>query len=140
MSNWLTIATRDWSHKPRFVSTVIVRPDYIEVKLNVAGTAKDIFKFVDQGTGLYGPNKRAYVIAPKNPDGFLKFQRFYSAKTAPIAKLGQGTGERSGDWVQKKEVIHPGIPGRHFTDKVIEELEPPWKDRIDDAFSNAMKG
>lgn len=139
-SNWLGIAVRDWQHKPRFAPTVIIQPGYIEVRINVAGNAKDIFKYVDQGTGLYGPKKRAYVIAPKDPNGFLVFQPGYSARTAPKAKIGMGTGQHFGPYVKKKEVLHPGIQGRHFTDRVDEELVTPWKDRCEQAISDAMKG
>jgi len=140
MKNWLDVAVRDWTHKPSFSAQVTILAGYTEVKVEPKGSNKKIFTYVDQGTGLYGPNKRPYVIAPKNPDGFLKFQSGYSAKTAPVAKLGQGTGERYGDWVQKKEVIHPGIKARKFSDKVIEELMPDWKARVNEAIGKAMKG
>lgn len=135
MAQWLGIAVREWSSKPRFVGQVTVHPDYIEIKVKVAGTMKQIFQYVDQGTGLYGPKKQPYVIEPKQPGGMLKFQSGYSARSAPGAKIGQGTGQSFGDWVSKRSVIHPGIPPRGFTDKVVEELEPDFVTRMQEAIA-----
>jgi hypothetical protein len=139
LANWLTVAVRDWRHKPRFAGRVTVRPDYIEVGVDVAGTAKKIFFYVDQGTGKWGPKHQPYPIVPKNPGGMLKFQMGYSARTAPGAKIGQGTGQSFGDWVSKKEVMHPGIEGRKFTETVLKELTPDFEERISDAIDKGIE-
>lgn len=138
IANWLTVATREWTHKPRFAGRVTIRPDYIEAGVDVAGTAKKIFMYVDQGTGTWGPKKQPYEIKPKNPDGMLKFQTGYSARSAPGAKIGQGTGEHSGAWMSKKSVMHPGIEPREFTKKVLDELNPDFVTRIEDAIGRAV--
>lgn len=140
MADWLGIAVREWQSKPRFVGQVIMLPDYTEVRVNVAGNMKKIFFYVDQGTGLYGPKKSPYPIVPKTPGGMLKFQTGYSARSQPGAKIGMGTGERTGDWVSAKAVMHPGIKPRDFTKKVIEELNPDFYDRISDAIATGIKG
>lgn len=138
MANWLTIAVRDWRKKPRFAGRVTIRPDYIEVKVDVAGTAKKIFGYVDQGTGKYGPQKQPYFIRPKTPGGVLTFQGGYSARTEAPAKINVGTGQHFGDWVSKKEVLHPGIKPRKFTEKVEEELNPDFQTRMENAVSRGI--
>lgn len=139
LANWLTVVVRPWSHKPRFVGQVTIHPDYIEIKINVAGNAKKIFFYVDQGTGLYGPKKQPIVITPKEPGGVLTFQPGYSARTAAPAQINVGTGQHFGDFVSKKEVLNPGIQPRKFSDKVIEELTPDFQTRIDDAVNRALE-
>lgn len=140
LANWLTIAVREWEHKPRFAGRIDVNRDFIEVKVDVAGNAKLIFFYVDKGTGLYGPKKSAYEIKPKQPGGMLKFQTGYSARSAPGAKIGQGTGEHFGEWISKKSVLHPGIRPRNFEKVAIEELTPDFYDRISDAIAAGIKG
>ena len=132
MANWLTVAVRPWSKKPRFAPRVTVRPDWIEAKVDVAGNARKIFFYVDQGTGKWGPKKRAYPI-PKQvqPGKLLKFQTGYSAKTQPKAQIGMGSGQRSGGWVSKAQVMHPGIEPRKFSETVTDELKPDWQTRIE---------
>lgn len=138
MANWLTVATREWTHKPRFVGRVTLLPDYVEVKVDVAGNAKKIFFYVDQGTGLYGPKKQPYEIKPKQPGGLLKFQTGYDARSQPGAKIGMGTGQPFGDWISAKSVMHPGIAPRDFSKKVIEELTPDFLTRIQTAVSDGI--
>lgn len=138
MANWLTVAVRDWKHKPRFAPRVTVHPDYVEAKVDVAGTHKKIFWYIDQGTGKYGPDKQPYIIRPKTPGGLLKFQTGYSARTAAPAKINVGTGQHFGDWVSTGEVLHPGIKPRKFTEKVEEELQPDFYTRIENAVSQGI--
>lgn len=138
MANWLGIAVRDWTHKPRFVGRVTIRPDYLEVKVDVAGTYKKIFFYVDQGTGKWGPKKQEYPITPKKPGGMLRFKSGYSARTAAPAKINVGSGQSFGDWVSKKEVLHPGIEPRKFSEKVGEELQPDFLTRIQDAVGRGV--
>lgn len=139
MANWLTIAVRGWKKKkPRFVGRVEIRPDRLRAFVDVAGTAKKIFVYIDQGTGRYGPKKRPYVIEPKQPNKLLKFQKGYSPKTAPVARINVGTGQRSGGWVSKVRVIHPGIKARKFTETVSENLKPSFDQRIDRAIRRGI--
>lgn len=132
--NWLEVAVREWHHKPHFAAHVTLRPDYMEIKVNIAGTYKKIFVYVDQGTGKWGKNKAPYPI-PKvvTPGKYLKFQTGYSARTAPGAKINVGTGTHFGEWVSKAQVMHPGIEPRHFTKKVFDELKPDFTSRVENA-------
>lgn len=140
MVAWLDIAVRSWNHKPHFAAHLTLRPDYIELKVDVSGTYKKIFIYVDQGTGKWGKSKAPYPI-PKVivPGKYLKFQRNYSAKSGPKAQINVGTGQRSGDWVQKQQVMHPGIEPREFTKTVYKELKPDFTTRIESAISRAAK-
>ncbi len=139
MQNWLTVAVREWSNKPRFAGRVTLLPDFVEIKVDVAGSAKKIFFYVDKGTGTYGPKKQPYEILPKQPGGMLKFQTGYSARSQLGAKIGMGTGQSFGDWISKASVMHPGIEPRGFSKKVIEELEPDFITRIQEAVASGIK-
>lgn len=55
----------------------------------------DIVTYLEEGTGIYGPKKQAYVIKPKKSGGTLAFN------------IG-------GKKIFAKFVIHPGIKARHF--------------------------
>lgn len=138
LANWLTIAVREWTHKPRFAGRVTIQPDFIEVKVDVAGSAKKIFQYVDQGTGTWGPKKAPYPIRPKTPGGMLAFQTGYSARTAVGAKINVGTGEKFGTFVTTPEVMHPGIQPRGFTKKVLEELNPDFVTRMSEAIGRGV--
>lgn len=76
------------------VKTVVGPIHTLSVDTYLGGleTEDDVALFLEIGTGLYGPEHRAYVIKPKDPEGWL---RFYSRKT--------------GQWVYAKQVLHPGI-------------------------------
>lgn len=125
--------TEDWEHKVKFKSNVDIGRDFIELKTKAAGPNKDIFNFVDKGTE--GP----YEIKPKNPDGYLVFQNGYSAKTAPMAKYKQGTGQSSGSWAKKKSIIHPGIEARDFSGTIMKKIRPPFRRGIENAFRRAAR-
>lgn len=140
LANWLSVAVREWQHKPRFAGRVTLLPDYVECHVDVAGTYKDIFFYVDRGTGTYGPKKSPYEIKPKQPGGMLKFQTGYSARSQPGAKIGMGTGEHFGDWISKKSVMHPGIKPRNFEKTAQDELTPDFYTRISDAIALGVKG
>lgn len=139
MADWLTVAVRGWKKKPRFAPRVEVRPDRLRAFVDTAGTMKKIFVYIDKGTGKYGPKKRAYEIKPKKPGTLLKFQKGYSPKTAPVARINVGTGKKFGSWVAKVKVIHPGIKPRKFTETVSQELKPSFDVRIDRAIRRGLK-
>lgn len=140
VERWLKIATRTWSpaNKPKFKIRVTIKPLFTLIEINPDGQKSNVFIYVDQGTGLYGDKKQAYLITPKEPGGMLKFRTGYSAKTAPVAKINVGTGQATGDWVSTPEVLHPGIKGRKFTDTVINELKPDFRRRINNALRRAV--
>lgn len=95
------------------------------------GRYAPIWIYVDKGT-------KPHEIAAKNVP-LLKFQTGYSARTAPVAKYNQGTGTANGAWVTKAVVQHPGNEARKFTETIIDELDPPFPDRIQAAIARGIK-
>jgi hypothetical protein len=65
--------------------------------------------YVDEGTGLYGPEHRKYLILPKTPGGTLHW----------VDKL-------TGKDVYAKRVLHPGSPGHHMLQTSADALEVNW--------------
>lgn len=90
----------------------------IRVEIMAQGDEKqlDVFKWVDKGT-------EAHIILPKKPGGMLAFKGGYSAKTAPIARYGVGTGKASGAKVYSRGVFHPGTEAREFVGYFALEAE-----------------
>lgn len=66
-------------------------------------------EYVDQGTGLYGPEHRKYLIVPKSPGGTLHW-------------VNSATGAD----VFAKAVLHPGSPGQHMLAISANVLESTW--------------
>ena len=62
-----------------------------------------IIGFLEFGTGLYGPNKRAIIIEPKNKKAL---------------RWNTGPGDR---FAFAKRVINPGIKARRFIQKVLDD-------------------
>lgn len=120
------LATANWSGRPRFSVQVVEDGHGIELHVRAIGENASKFAWVDQGTGRWGPSKRSYKI-PKRVDSdseALRFQTGYNAKTAPIARANVGDGSYSGGWVSKKQVTHPGIRPREFTEQFVEDFTP----------------
>lgn len=122
---------REWTHRPSFKATYSTHAAIQSVKISPQGRHKDLWTWVDKGT-------KPHVIRAKNAP-FLKFQTGYSARTAPIAKSAQGTGQRFGSWVQKTEVQHPGTEARDFSKTFMKELTPSFGDRIQAAIKRGIK-
>jgi hypothetical protein len=121
---------RSWSHKPTFRAEYNKSASFKTVKVVAQGRYKAIWGYVDLGT-------KPHVIRAKNKP-FLAFQTGYSARTAPIAKFNQGTGQKFGAWKRKKEVNHPGTKARKFTETFFKELSPPFPDRIQAAVKRGL--
>lgn len=104
--------TADWDTKPVFTHEVVDVQDVTELRLQ---TNDNRWAWIDKGTGTFGAGSgRPYTIRPKG-NYPLRFQTGYSARTAPIAQSGVGTGEASGNFVSAYSVEHPGIRNRDFT-------------------------
>jgi hypothetical protein len=128
-----------WEHKPKFVIKKKITPTVILFTVEATGKKKEIFLYVDQGTGKFGSKKRSYQIpkVPK-PETTLRFRTGYSPKTKPVGKFNVGPGKASGGWVSAKKVIHPGIKGRKFTNSFIDELTPSFPERITEATKRGL--
>lgn len=139
-ADWLTVATNTWKQvKVRFAPRVEIKPGMLRAFVDVAGTGKKIFGYIDKGTGKYGPKKKAYEIKPKPPNKVLAYQKGYKPKTGPGAQINIGPGKATGKWVRVKKVMHPGIQPRDFTKTVGKELKPSFDKRIDNAFRRGIR-
>lgn len=122
--------TRSWSHQIKFRAETDLRPPIRTVKIVPQGKDKLLWYYVDLGT-------KPHPIAAKNAP-FLSFQIGYSARTAPVAKFNQGTGQSFGDWKQVTEVDHPGSEPRDFSKTFMKKLTPSLPDRIQAAVKRGI--
>lgn len=124
-------AVRTWVNKPKWVVRSERTSSELRATLEVTGDSRQIWLWVDEGTGQYGASGSPYWIFPRRPGGRLFFQAGYDPKTRAVAKANVGSGTSSGDWVSSEGVLHPGIKAREFSktyrDKI---LFPTLKDRI----------
>lgn len=132
-------AVSRWTERPGFKVELTITQERMTMTIIPTGPFAERWTWIDQGTGLYGPKKRPYVIMPKKPGGHLVFQTGYSPKTEPIANSNAGTGTASGPWVSKEMVIHPGIRPRKFTEKFEEDLKPDFRRLMENAFRRAVR-
>lgn len=141
MAALLTAAVQSWKLKPKFTPETTVKPELIQSVVKITGKkkAKQVFGWVDQGTGKFGPKKSPYIILPKKPGGSLFFNTGYQPRTKPIAKANVGPGKASGPLVVAKGVIHPGIKAREFTTTLEDNLSPDWKRRAENALKRASR-
>ena len=117
--------TLTWKHKPKF--QVLITPK------TITGTARDaviriyttdkVYGYVDKGT------KGPYPISPRQPTSSsgrpssLRFQAGYRAKTrAGATRFASGPGGPFGPMTHRAGVIHPGIKGRKFSERIQAEL------------------
>lgn len=122
---------REWTHKPGFRQQKYKNPNVYTIKIVPTGRYAAIWYYVDRGT-------KPHEIAAKNVP-LLKFQTGYNPRTAAPAKFAQGTGTASGAWVSAAVVQHPGTEARQFTQTWIDELVPPFPDRIQAAIARGLK-
>lgn len=134
--------TGNWTHKPTFRVTSKRTGSTYTVTVNLSGSKinQQIFGWVDQGTGKYGPKGRAYKIPKtvKRGQKPLRFQTGYQAKTKPIAQVTGKGGESTGPWVSAIQVTHPGIEGRKFLETAQAELRPGLDVRVTNAIRKAL--
>lgn len=122
----------NWSKKPPFQISVTQTKRGILGLLFTRGKAGKVWRYVDEGTGKYGPKKRSYYIFPKFAPK-LKFQTGYAPKTKPIAKAKAGPGRASGPWIQTDIVLHPGIKARQFTKTNADDIRKDIVKRLEKA-------
>lgn len=80
-----------------------------------AETDVDYAPFVEEGTGLWGPEHRKYKIEPKDPNGVLAFfSRMQTPEGAPMLSGSRRANLVHGNQVFVRYVMHPGSPGQHM--------------------------
>lgn len=84
-------------------------------------TDSQIYARVDFGTrGPYKIPKVPKTDADKKP--FLVFKGPYRAATKPRV-IGSVNASRGGFWTRKRQVTHPGIKARNFTDEIARRVQ-----------------
>lgn len=99
--------TRTWKHKPKFYPVRTARG----VTIN---TDSEIYGWVDKGT-------KPHIIKAKNAP-FLVFGWPYKAATKPrvINSFKANVGK---NLAFKRQVTHPGIKARNFTDEITKRMQ-----------------
>ena len=127
--------TSDWTTKPRFTHSVVSEDGLMELRLE---TNDNRWGWIDKGTGTFGAGSgRPYTIAPKG-NYPLRFRGGYSARTAPIAQSGVGSGQATGDFVTAYSVQHPGIRNRDFTKDYAERNRSAHIAQIENAIRRVI--
>lgn len=98
--------TRTWNHKPKFE---LVEQETSGDYLVATGTDDQRYGWIDDGTGIYGPQKQP--IRPKRSK-YLRFRVGGRLKTR-TGVIGSSPGTEHTQWVTVTEV--KGIPSRKFT-------------------------
>lgn len=124
---------REWRHRVEFGETVTIDPYVIEILIKPTGRNVKIFQYVDKGTR--GPYPIPKVVIPGK---LLRFQVGYSARTIPVAKYNQGTGQHFGAWVAKPQVLHPGVKPRKFLETYLNEIIPTLQVRVQDEINRVV--
>lgn len=124
--------TSTWQHKPKFDYLVSLEGDGPTLVAGVSGggEAADIYRYVNEGT-------RPHVILPKG-DKPLAFQSQYTAKSTP-GLISAKQGGSSGEVVYARGVLHPGTEPRNFDEAIAKQMQPRFKDAMEEAMKDAAK-
>lgn len=125
----LQATTRTWQHKPAFDITTTMTGDSYNT---VAGTDSDIYKWVSEGT------KPHTIRAKRSP--YLIFQGGYKPKTkVGIINSYDGGRDANGEWFRKKQVQHPGFPGRQFIAKIAARRQVTMEQEVSQAIAQVNR-
>lgn len=138
--------TSTWTHKPKFEVVITRRPHGPEL---FVGTDDEIYRYVDLGTGIYGPNKAKYgaqggyeiwagFYTGKSDKKFLAFPSAFTPKTTP-GSLKSGPGASGPVDTFRAMVVHPGIKPRRFSEIIAEKRTPWFKRQMEAAMRQAAK-
>jgi len=136
--------TKTWSRQPKFEKIVDTKTSPVQI---LVGTDDEIYGYLNEGTGLYGPKHQKYPIfagiyTGKSKAKALKFQwggpGSYRAKTTPNV-IGSGGGGPSGPMVAFPYVMHPGVKPRNFDETIKKKWEPRFKRVMEQAMSKGAQ-
>ena len=123
---------RTWKTKPGFTVKVSQQTgDYVlEIRYDPRTIGGQHYQWVDWGT-------EAHTITAKRVP-MLKFQSGFTSKTRRHV-LGSRKGGRSGPWVSKKSVRHPGTEAREFTCEIANRRRNEFNKQIARAVRAGIK-
>lgn len=108
-----------WDHQPNF--PINNNGESVEVITDDAP-----YFFLDDGTTSH----------PIDGDPFLVFQENYKPKTV-VNSLNAVHGGKSGNFNVIEHVNHPGNKARNFSQQVLDQIEKPFQDGIEDAIDKS---
>lgn len=117
--------TKTWKHKPKFEAVVsLTGPGPVLL----VGTDDERYRWIDEGTGKWGPTGQSYEIwagiyTGKSDKKALAFPSMSTPKTKP-GSLKSGPGSKGPVDTVRPYVVHPGIKPRDFSGQ-IKKLETP---------------
>ncbi len=130
------LVTANWKSDVDFAARKYISADSISVGIYPTGADKEIWWYVDQGTPPHEIPGHGPVTASA-----LKFQAGgkYQAKTLarPARTVGGGGKVAGGTTVFAKRVntfTHPGSEGRHFSERIAEDIQPGFVRTIENSF------
>ena len=132
-----------WSgDKPGFKGYIYMSKLGISIRVRTTGSqhGRDKWRWLTEGTGLYGPKHKKYPIHPRKPGGVLVFPSNYVPRTRPGAG-GQykGPGKSSGPTVFAKKVMHPGIKPRPFPKVIARWARPRFVKQMENAIRRGAR-
>jgi hypothetical protein len=129
------LSTATWKHQPKFEKLVQVGPKSVEILVD---TDDEIYRYVNEGTGIEGPKHRTYRI-PKSGYANLAFPSVFRPKSQPNRQTS-GAGYSGGPMAHASVIEHhPGIKPRRFDKVIMKRFNPKFKKRMEDAMKSASE-
>ena len=116
--------TATWKKRPTFTIKV-TRKGF------TVSTDDKIYGYVDEGT-------RPHRIMPKRPDGVLRFNSPFRAKTTPNS-ISSTAGSVGGDVNYRRGVNHPGTKARNFTKLIQKKIDKVKASIMQDEINKAVR-
>ncbi len=126
----------NWNNKPAFEARKYVGPEALRITVHATGHNKQIWNWVNEGTGGKGVGRTYTITAKRAP--MLAFQLGYVPKTAPGGGYG-GAGAATGPWVRARSVQHPGIKPREFPKHIARKNEAWYSRTMENAWRRVLR-
>ena len=131
---------KTWDHKVKFDlhTHLTARTPSPSIEID---TKDEVWNWLDQGTGLWGPKKKKYLIwagiyTGKSNKKALAFPSVFVAKTK-VGSLSSGSGMSGGDKVVRPYVEHPGIEPRGWNEMIVKKRKGWFKKQMQEGLHEA---
>jgi hypothetical protein len=133
---WHELIVSDWKSDVGFRAAKYIRKDRMWVTVFPVGADREIWFYVDLGTKPHPIPER--VAKPGKALAFMAGGKYKPKTLAGPARLASGGGTVTGGTKvvvsRAKAYTHPGSEGRHFTEKIAEDIQPQMKKEVESAF------
>lgn len=117
-----------WSKHPKFDKIFTNTVGHVGVEIS---TGDDIYNLVNSGAP-------PHPIVPRQAGGLLRFQPGYRASTRPHVISSQRK-YRSGKYVSRNRVFHPGFEAREFDKTILEYYGSTFEDDMNQVVEDATR-